>query len=360
MRVDLHPGRGCIITEIIGNLHQMKSVRPQETELVLANIRLSKINFQSYVKEKSDELMVELESNLGDVVTPYLTVQLTYKHTGFPNHKNSTLDCIGLSSHITRIQTEATAVVRRFNPNSAWSPRTSQTLVTPVNENPLLQLIEMHLPKDQAREALRKLANDRAPIPPPTRHIFPRSSEETVTPENSGIEARIDLNVTVPISKLTSAENDPLSLFDTSGPFARLPSAYMPREKYQETDPAHKIWTEMRRVSQIGRRHPRASISADHYYSFDDDTTPTRINSGNTSVSTPSDGLGRVPFDIESERTRIMEVALRNKRSIGADTLRSIAPSIVRSVGKSKGGTLSSLGLGLNGGKSWGWGTPWW
>jgi hypothetical protein len=52
-----------------------------------------------------------------------------------------------------------------------------------------------------------------------------------------------------------------------------------------------------------------------------------------------------------------MEVALKNKRSLGADTLRSIAPSVVHSMGGKKS-TLGGLGLGF--GRSLGWGNSWW
>jgi hypothetical protein len=57
-----------------------------------------------------------------------------------------------------------------------------------------------------------------------------------------------------------------------------------------------------------------------------------------------------------------MEVALRNKRSVGAETLRSMAPSVVQmsasTVGKGKGAAFGGLGVGL--GRTWGWGPPWW
>jgi len=121
----------------------------------------------------------------------------------------------------------------------------------------------------------------------------------------------------------------------------------------------------MRRNSRGGRsRHARTSISADHYFSLDEETPPSRDSSGNTSVSTISSGLGqkRKAGAIDQERSRIMEVALRNKRSMGAETLRSIAPSIVQmgssTVGKGKGGAFGGLGVGL--GRTWGWGPPWW
>jgi hypothetical protein len=88
------------------------------------------------------------------------------------------------------------------------------------------------------------------------------------------------------------------------------------------------------------------------------------MSSGNSSVSTISSGLGakRKGGNIDQERSRIMEAALRNKRSVGAETLRSMAPSVVQmgtaTVEKAKGGTFGGLSVGL--GRTWAWGPPWW
>jgi hypothetical protein len=88
------------------------------------------------------------------------------------------------------------------------------------------------------------------------------------------------------------------------------------------------------------------------------------VGSGDTSVSTNPSVFGgkRKPGDIERERSRIMEIALRNKRSVGTETLRSIAPSVVQmgasTVGNGKRNGFGGLGVGL--GRTWGWGPPWW
>jgi hypothetical protein len=103
-----------------------------------------------------------------------------------------------------------------------------------------------------------------------------------------------------------------------------------------EMDPARKIWTDMRRTSR--GRYQRRSISASTFSVGDNDYSPTRRMSDDT---------------IDNERNRIMEAALKNKRSVGADTLRSIAPSVAS--GK-KRGTVAALGLGRN----WGWSAGWW
>jgi hypothetical protein len=365
MEIEFYPSRGCQLSGIVGNLHQIQALSAHETHLVLANIHLGKVAPSRHVREaSSDELMAELETDLGDTVTPYLTVRVNYKHSGFLSHKNPTINTEGLSSHTTRLQTEATAVIRRHNSQSAWSPRTSQTLSDPLASNPLIKLIETHFSPDRARETVKRLANDRAPIPMTKlfQHL-PGSSEETVKPSKSGIVARIESAVAPALLSPISAK---ASTSTISGPFARPSRAHLSYESAsEEIDPARRIWTEMRRNSRGGRhRHSRTSISADHYFSLEEEITPSRISSGNNSVSTISNGFGekRKCGDVHQERRRIMDVALRNKRSVGAETLRSMAPSVVQmgtaTGGKGKTSAFGGLGVGL--GRTWGWGPPWW
>lgn len=368
MEIELYPGRGCQLAAVIGSLHRIPIISAHETYLVLAKILFSKVTSSKHARETSSaDLITQLETDLGDTMNPYLTVRVRYQHSGFPNHNNPSVNTEGLSSYVTLMQTEATAVIRRHNSHFAWSPRPSQTMADPLALNPLVKLIEKHFPPDRARESLKRLSDERVPIPMAKRlqQHLPGSSEETVKPVKSSFAAKIDSAFATPLLSPTSATVSSATL---SGPFARLPQARLLKERASseaEVDPARKIWTEMRRNSRGGRsRHARTSISADHYFSLEEDPGLSGISSGNTSVSTISSGLGetRQAGDIDRERSRIMEAALRNKRSVGAETLRSMAPSVVQmgvsTVGKGKGGTLGGLGVGL--GRTWGWGTPWW
>jgi len=359
MKIELQPGRDCQVSEIVGNLHELKIIRASETQLVLAKIRVPRVTSSAQASESiSDDLMAELENDLGRTLTLYLTVRLTYKHSAFPNcRKPAGSD--GMVFHLTRLNTEAAAIIKRHNPQSAWSPRTSQTMDGPLDVNPLLSLIETHLSSDQKNEALRKLVNERPPITFAKRLGNPASSEETVKPAGCSIATRIELAIAAP-SVQTTPTNAAASLEHTNEMLATPIEAHVSRAKQtEEIDPARKIWTEMRRLSRGGRRHARQSISADHYSSLDDSPSPSRTGSGHTSVSTLSKGASESSGigSVRQQRTNIMEVALRNKRSVGAETLRSIAPSVAQTVGRSKGGTINGLGLGV---RSWGWGSPWW
>jgi hypothetical protein len=372
MEIELCPGRESQVADVIGSLHRIPTIKAYETHLVLAKILLGRVSSSRHVREASSaDLIAQLETDLGGNTSSYLTVRITYQHSGFPNHKSTSMNTKGLSSHFTRLQTEAKAVIKRHNSESAWSPRTSQTIVNPLESNPLVKLIEMHFPSDRARESLRRLADDRAPIPMANNMQYlhlPGSSEETVKqdvkPVRSSFAATVDAAFASPPGSHRPVTVNPAAL---SGPFARLPQAYLTQERASSDgiDPARKIWTEMRRNSRGGRnRHPRTSISADHYYSLEEEGSPSRISSGDTSVSTNPSAFGgkRKLGDTERERSRIMEVALRNKRSVGAETLRSMAPSVVQmsasTVGNGKRGGFGGFGVGL--GRTWGWGPPWW
>ncbi|KAK2630573.1 hypothetical protein QTJ16_001393 [Diplocarpon rosae] len=363
MRIDLHPGQGCMVSEIVGDLHKTKIIRAGETQLILAKIRFNKFVPPTHIRESSsDGLIAQLENDLGDTLIPYLTVRLTYKHSAFPNIKSPVTVADGMSMHITRIQTEATAVIKRHNPLSAWSPRTSQTINSPVEVNPLIELVETYLPSERAREVLRKLANERTPIPLAKRFEHAHgASEDTGKSTDASIATRIGASASVVASPLacTASARSVMEPPSTSGPFARLGSTRSHQGHLsEEMDPARKVWAEMRRASRGGglSRHPRGSISADHYLGVDEGCSPGQLSSSLGSPSAFLAGAGEDMELITEERSRIMDMALRNKRSVGQESLQSIVPSVGKQ--KLKGGALSGLGLGV--GRTWGWNGNWW
>ena len=348
MRIDLVTTRDSSVLEVVGNLHGSKTVYAGETHLILAKLRIAKVNkVTSHIRESStsEEIMADLENHLGGAVTSYLTVRLTYKHSGFINYKRTTFDWEGgISAHMTRLQTEASAFIRRYNVQSAWCPRTSRAINNLTDVNPLIKLIEMYLPADKARDAIRRLGDNRAPIPMARRLLNGSdpagwSSEDTIRASvGSNVAARIGSVVSISALQLqggnvASKDSDAQSLPAPLGGFADKAI-----NSTTEIDPARKIWTEMRRNSR-GYRHYRTSISNGHYSNDSDDCSPSRLSSADT---------------VDEERKKIRDVALRNKRSVGADTLKSFAPS----VGKTKGGAMGGLGLGV--GRSWWVGSNWW
>lgn len=311
MQVELIAGQGCVISEIVGSLYELKTVHLHETHLILVKVRLPSILNPSMIKaadhsdsRNSEELFADLEHQLGDNFTSYLTVRLTYQHTAFTHEPDPFKSDNGVSVQTTTLRTQAMAYIKRQTSNSAWAckPRV-------VSQNPLVSLVETHYSPRRAREAIHRICNDR--LPPATRRMYPRSegaSDETVRPSH--------------------VNND------------GSPKQPSKQRSDSDIDPARKIWTEMRKTSRGQQRHHhRRSISQGTYSPSGKNLTPGYVSTGNL---------------VDDQRNRIRQQALRNKRSVGADTLRSIAPSLGK--GKGGGSVAGSLGLGRN----WGWGGSWW
>jgi hypothetical protein len=291
MQIELLAGRDCVVSEIVGNLYELKSVSPHETHLILVKMKLPAAINCVKETETSDDLFADLEQHLTGSLLSYLTIRLTYEHSGFSRHTAYEADpkC-AISFHTTTLRTEAAAYIRRtVDSGFNWARPTN-----PEEGNLVVRLIERHYSGVQARDAIRRLAAERI--------LIPRA---------------------IPDSQCATGD-DTLEPFAAQSPGPELRKTFLLGENHN--DPARKIWTEMRRTSR--GRHHRSSISQGTY-------------------SSPS-----VPEN--EERNRIQQVALRNKRSVGADTLRSIAPS----VGGAPKGASVAAGLGFS--RSWGWGGSWW
>lgn len=265
MRIDIIPNPCCKVCQVVGDLHTYKTLYAMTAHLVVVKVQLHQVARNlGHVRELSDDLMLDLEMDLGRRSMKYLTVRLTYKHSAMID---------------TRLITEARAHIPRIAAQSAWWPRSSSATV----KNPVIALIESYLPALDAQEALRVLSHDHSSIPTASRAL--------------------------------TAQGPPL---DGDG--------------VSEVDPAHRIWCEMRRTSRSSQRR-----------------VPSTIRDGGV----PNDHEELVDGDpVQEVREYIRQVALKNKRSVGQDTLKSIAPSLP--LGSM---TTNSTGLGL--GISWPFGWKW-
>ncbi|KAF4630972.1 hypothetical protein G7Y89_g7160 [Cudoniella acicularis] len=370
VKIDLLPTQDSYITELVGDLHDAKAMRVGQKRLILAKITLAQSDPSPYVKEcSSDELIADLENHLGDVHVPYLTIRISYKHSGFLDDEDFWIQRSSQRSfHVTHLQTDVVAEIRRHDSRSAWSPRNSQSMNDPPECNPLFTLIEKHFISDEAEDILKKLNEDRQTLQTYQRVCRPTgSSEETVKPVIDTIAARIDSALQSSVIDEKTNSTQVRSTHRQEGPFARLPTPPRLRESPENIDPARKIWNEMRQNSRGGRYNPLlGSFSTNDQFEMEEDLTPTRKSSSAATSSTIESALSSGSIErsksqrsgLDQERTKLLEMALKNKRSLGAETLRSMAPSVARSVGKNKAGTVGGLGLGV--GRSWGWGPPWW
>lgn len=92
-----------------------------------------------HIRQRSDELIDDLEDQLGSSRVEYLRIVVKYKHSAFPNcGKSDTVD--GVADVETKLETSATAALQHLNHRSLWSPC---AMLAP---NPLFGIIHQHWP----------------------------------------------------------------------------------------------------------------------------------------------------------------------------------------------------------------------
>ncbi|RYP32364.1 hypothetical protein DL767_005229 [Monosporascus sp. MG133] len=246
-------------------------------------------------KHEPDDLIADLEFQLGSVKTEYIQVRLSYCHSGFPMLEDVSTTS-GISSRRSRIETTAVGVVKRHNTTSIWSPRP-----TPAS-NALFPIIASHWGPGRAHDVMNKI-------------MARRSSPRRIPKSNSR-----------GMTNVRASENSPqIPVRTDKGAAIRVPQRKASLENQQQStpddamDPARKIWTEMRRKTS-GRATASLRVSKD------------RRLPGLSADLEPGPGPEMPPLysqgEVERRRQQIRDMALRNKRSIGADSLRSLVPSL--------------------------------
>ncbi|KAJ3465829.1 hypothetical protein MRS44_006487 [Fusarium solani] len=94
---------------------------------------------QGNPRQQSDDLIEDLEAELGNSHVGYIEVRLSYRHSAFPTSRDIDIQAEGMLSIQSRVETVAMASVKLHNTMSPWSPPPPEP--TP---NPLLPLIERH------------------------------------------------------------------------------------------------------------------------------------------------------------------------------------------------------------------------
>ncbi|KAK0627206.1 hypothetical protein B0T14DRAFT_131281 [Immersiella caudata] len=251
---------------------------PGSRLLIMAHIQLSSpavfgCRARGHVRQSSDDLIQDLEHALGTTTTEYLHIRITYRHSGFPyqapvlsptpgEQEVSATSNTDIMSIETKMETTARAAIKRYNSASPWSIRPAQ-----LHNPPLFEIIAAHWGSASAREVMHRINSRAQPLPPlprnpppssnslqsPTLTIVERISEETVRPPVP-LPAPPPARAAPPIPKRqTSLHRTSIPQYDGIPPPRGQETPNTPAsaiEDYDcETDPARKIWTQMRRTS---------------------------------------------------------------------------------------------------------------
>ncbi|KAI1806160.1 hypothetical protein F4811DRAFT_560620 [Daldinia bambusicola] len=298
IRVDVLPAAEGSVIDLVGDT-MIRTISPGTSILLLACIRLGNSNLIKPRASRHDPngLIADLENQLGSARTEYLQVRVHYCHSGFPEYgRDSTDNDTGGSASTcqTRLETAVTGTIQQHTSTSAWSPRP-----TPPT-NPLFPIIASHWGPIRANEIMQRIMSSRP------------SSRRTAKWMRIGHHDRTGDVLQVP----TRA--------GTAPPVPQRQASLKRLSPERISDPARKIWTELRRTSSGNR--PAFHVSK-----------ANRLPAATTFVEAPNSEATIRPgstrpesrSDVQRQREMIRETAVRNRRSIGADSLKSLVPSVV-------------------------------
>ncbi|KAI1083502.1 hypothetical protein F5B20DRAFT_407936 [Whalleya microplaca] len=289
IRVDVLPTAHSTVIDVIEDTAP-RTIGPGSSLLILACIQVDapRKSEPGAITRKSDDLIADLELQLGDIKTEYVQIRVNYCHSAFPAIKNNTSSEDGISACQTRLETTATGVVSRHNPMSAWSPRPNSA------STPLFAIAASHWGPARANDVMHKMMSS-----------DPRKAAKHTDTSDAAAATRKSEEVTTPFHR-------PMTAPAVQVPQRRASLKRIAPEKV--VDPARKIWTEMRRTSTSNR--PAFHVS--------------RADRLPAETSLPSVTASPNPkTEVERRRELIRDTAVRNKRSIGADSLKSLVPSMV-------------------------------
>ncbi|KAI2469402.1 hypothetical protein F4781DRAFT_431450 [Annulohypoxylon bovei var. microspora] len=305
IRVDILPTAEGDVIDLIGDT-VIRAIGPGSSLLILACIQPGALNPPKLrtSKRDPDNLIADLELELGDVQTEYVHVRVSYCHSGFPAFRNTLIED-GITDYQTRLETTATGNIKRHNPTSAWSPR--QTRVS----NPLFAIIASHWGPTRADEVMHRVTSNRF-----NPHRIPNWA-------GAGV------------SQIDGSE-DATKLPDRKGKAPPIPQRQASLRRLSPekiSDPARKIWTELRQTSSGNR--PAFHVSK-----------ANRLPAATTFVDAPNPGPKSMrpesKSDVQQKREHIRETAVRNRRSIGADSLKSLVPSVAGSTPEGKENSIAN------------------
>ncbi|KAI0553451.1 hypothetical protein F4679DRAFT_472259 [Xylaria curta] len=295
LQVDVCPTSQTAILEVIAG-DKKRFLNLGSTILVLAKVQIDyrrRQNPHGAITRKSDELIADLESKLGLDHIKYLQVCLQYHHSGFSTSTNATpID--GTMGCQTQLKTTVTGVIDQ---HALQSPQSISHVR--AGKSSLFDIV--------------------------ASYWGPLRANQIFSHETHQADEVVMNNTTFVDDSKAMAANDCLTHQATAflDPSTSLPHRQVdlqPPSLEQEDDPARRIWANMRR--RASRSHPTIHATNTGNLSAAAVRTMTGMLSTTTSPM-------KMKSEVDRRREMIRDIALRNQRSIGAESLKSLVPSMM-------------------------------
>ena len=202
---------------------------------------------KSHKKQHSEDLIQDLEYQLGSTTTEYLNIKMSFRHSAFPKLHPSP-SRTGLSRTYTTIQTCAAATIKRHNTSSPWSPRPAP------QSNSLFSVIAANWGADAANDVMYRIFASRS-TPRKAANMARALDSGRTDPQKDGAStksASILAAPVVPRRRASLRRRHAAAAETISAPVrgsSSSGSSSSDSDSDQGPDPARKIWTEMRKLS---------------------------------------------------------------------------------------------------------------
>ncbi|KAH6631811.1 hypothetical protein F5144DRAFT_232687 [Chaetomium tenue] len=267
---ELLPTGKSTIVEVLDDKACATVLYPGSRLLFIAHIRLGpavRYRPRTHVRQKSDDLIEDLEHELGGTVTDYLQVRVAYCHSGFPQRQKQVATAVsstapdGIASIQTTIQTTATATIKRHNPTSPWSP----PLCTP-RPSPLFEIIASNWGPENAHAVMQRVIRSRTTpssgtvrplrVPPSLKPMPPRKAQDTTGERHQNPKTQ----GTKPTTNQQLSPPNPIPPVSAAAPeLTPAPAPPVPRRR-----------ASLRRVASAYHGadpgHPRSRVASHHHH----------------------------------------------------------------------------------------------
>lgn len=164
-------------------------------------VALSSPRQHKHARQISEELMEDLQLQLGNSIMDYLSIQVSYSHSAFPFQRGAA-GATDVSILQTRLVTAAEATIKLHNVLSPWSPHP-----IPARDR-LLSVVESHWGSQKASEIMQQILALHPSSTPKLQKMRSKGYEQTPTDE----QPKYSRPPTIPLRYMSLQNERPTAL----------------------------------------------------------------------------------------------------------------------------------------------------
>ncbi|KAG6301472.1 hypothetical protein E4U09_005201 [Claviceps aff. purpurea] len=168
LTAEVHSTQDATVVEVIQEQSWPTTIYAGTSVLLIVHLQLNTADNQGawgHSRCRSEELMDELELQLGDVQTQLMSVKISYLHSAFPKINNPCSTEDGLCHLESRMETTATAALVRNCSSSVWASRNRAS-----TQSSLFPLMVQHWGDEKALEVQRRISDSQLKARSPGGH----------------------------------------------------------------------------------------------------------------------------------------------------------------------------------------------